>query len=214
MLALARQIPANDRRVRQGDWAAPATRSMAGLTLGVLGLGNIGQAMARMCQALDMHVIAWSPTLTPERAARSGAESVSFDDLFRRSDVLFVSARMSEQTRGLVGANQLAMLKPTSYLVNIARGPIVDEDALLEALQERRIGGAGLDVFDMEPLPAAHPLTALDNVVLTPHIGWGVQSNFARFVENTVDAIEKYLDGDTSHVVNPAALANRVAARS
>jgi phosphoglycerate dehydrogenase-like enzyme len=209
LLALARDLPANDRRVRSGDWVAPGTRMLSGMTLGVLGLGNIGGHMARLCQALQMKVIAWGPTLTPERAAQTGVEFVPFDDLFPRADVLFVSPRLSDLTRGIVGAAQIAAMKPGSYLINIARGPIVDEAALVRALQERHLGGAGLDVFDCEPLPVDHPLTRLDNVVLTPHIGWGTQTNFAAMVENLADAIIRFLDGDTSVVVNPAALERR-----
>jgi phosphoglycerate dehydrogenase-like enzyme len=209
LLALARQLPSNDRRVRAGDWAAPPTRMLSGSTLGILGLGNIGGTMARFGQALQMEVIAWGPTLTPERATESRVRYVPFDHLFQRADVLFVSVKLSSLTRGLVGAEQLALMKPTSYLVNIARGPVVDEGALVDALQRRAIAGAGLDVYDVEPLPNAHPLTQLDNVVLTPHIGWGTGSNFSMMVENLTGAVIKYLDGDMSDVVNPAALAKR-----
>ena len=209
LLALARQIPANDRRVRQGDWVAPPTRMLSGLTLGILGLGNIGGAMARLGQALQMHVIAWGPTLTPERAAANGVQHVAFEDLFRLSDALFISVKLSDMTLGLVKSEQLALMKPTSYVVNIARGPVVDEKALVDALQQHRIGGAGMDVYDVEPLPKDHPFTKLDNVVLTPHVGWGTGNNFALMVENLTNAVIKYLDGDTSGVVNPAALERR-----
>jgi phosphoglycerate dehydrogenase-like enzyme len=211
LLALARQIPRNDRRVREGDWAAPATMMLSGHTLGILGLGNIGGAMARLGQALQMTVIAWGPTLTPERAQASGVEYVAHDDLFRRADALFVSTRLSDMTRGMVGAAELRLMKPTSYVVNIARGPIVDEAALVQALQRRQIAGAGMDVFDREPLPTDHPLATLDNVVLTPHIGWGVGDNFELMVENLTSAVITYLDGDMSGVVNPTALERRSA---
>jgi phosphoglycerate dehydrogenase-like enzyme len=209
LLALARDIPANHRRVRDGDWVAPPTRMLSGSTLGILGLGNIGGSMARLGKALQMHVIAWGPTLTPERAQASDVEYVSHDDLFRRSDALFIALKLLDATRGIVGAKELALMKPSSYLINIARGPIVDEAALTAALQQRKIGGAGLDVYDREPLPTDHPLTKLDNVVLTPHIGWGTGSNYALMVENLTNAVTKYLDGDTSGVVNPAALERR-----
>src|SRR5262249_53727544 len=162
--------------------------------------GNIGRWMARLGHALGMPLIAWGPTLTAERAAESQAEYVAFDELFERADVLFISARLSDLTRGIVGAEQLAAMRPTSYLVNIARGPIVDEAALVRALQERRLAGAGLDVYGQEPLPADHPLLALDNVVLTPHIGWGIEPNFHKMVENTVEAVIRYLDGDLGGV--------------
>lgn len=209
LLGLARQIVPNDRRVREGDWVAPATLMLGGSTLGILGLGNIGRQMAQMARAMNMRVVAGSPTLTPERAQASGVEYVGFEDLFRQSDALFIAMKLTPETRGMVGAAQLAMMKPTSFLINIARGPIVDEAALLSALQQRTIGGAGLDVYDVEPLPRDHPLTRLDNVLLTPHIGWGTDANFARMVENMVTAVLKYLDRDTSGVVNPAALQNR-----
>jgi phosphoglycerate dehydrogenase-like enzyme len=211
LLALARDIPANDRRVRTGDWVAPPTRMLSNMTLGVLGLGNIGGHMARLGQALQMKLIAWGPTLTPERAAASGVEYVAFDELFRRADVLFVSTKLSDLTRGIVGADQLALMKPTSYLINIARGPIVNESALVQALQQGKIAGAGLDVYDVEPLPKDHPFATLDNVVLTPHVGWGTDNNFGLMVHNLTDAVIKYLDGDTSGVVNPAALERRTA---
>jgi phosphoglycerate dehydrogenase-like enzyme len=209
LLGLARQIPDNDRRVRSGDWVAPPTRMLMGSTLGILGLGNIGGHMAAVAGALKMRVIASSPTLTAERAAQHGVEYVSFDDLFRQADALFVATKLTEQTRGMVGARELALMKPTSYLINIARGPIVDEQALIEALQQHRLGGAGLDVYDQEPLPSDHPLTRLHNVVLTPHVGWGTGNNFALMVDNLTAAVLKYLDGDTSGVVNPAALERR-----
>jgi D-3-phosphoglycerate dehydrogenase / 2-oxoglutarate reductase len=209
LLALARDIPSNHRRVRSADWVAPATRMLSGSTLGILGLGNIGGSMAKMARALQMHVIAWGPTLTPERAEAAGVEYVTHDDLFRRSDALFVALKLLPATRGIVGQKELALMKPTAFLVNIARGPVVDEAALVSALQQCRLGGAGLDVYDVEPLPADHPLTRLDNVVLTPHIGWGTDTNYALMVENLTNAVLKYLDGDTSAVVNPAALERR-----
>lgn len=209
LLGLARDLPNNDRRVREGQWSAPATRMLSGSTLGILGLGNIGGSMAKLGQALQMNVIAWGPTLTPERASANGVEYVPHDDLFRRSDALFVALKLPDATRGIVGAKELAFMKPTSYIVNIARGPIIQEDALVAALQQRRIAGAGLDVYDLEPLPTDHPFTRLDNVVLTPHVGWGTDHNFAMMVENLTNAVIKYLDGDTSGVVNPAALERR-----
>jgi phosphoglycerate dehydrogenase-like enzyme len=209
LLALVRDLRASQRRVVEGDWVAPPTRMLGGSTLGILGLGNIGGYMARLAQALQMRVIAWGPTLTPARAQASGVEYVAHDDLFRRADALFISVKLSDLTRGMVGANELALMKSTSYLINIARGPIVDEAALVAALQEQRIGGAGLDVYDAEPLPRDHPLTRLDNVVLTPHIGWGVSGNFDAMVENLTAAVINYLDGDMSGVVNPAALDRR-----
>jgi phosphoglycerate dehydrogenase-like enzyme len=209
MLALARQIPANDRRVRVGDWVAPPTRALGGATLGILGLGNIGRHMAQMARGMNMRVIAGSPTLTPDRARQASVEYVEFDDLFRQSDALFVATKLTDQTRGLVNRQRLALMKPTSFVINIARGPIIDEAALVDALRQRTIAGAGLDVYDREPLPTDHPLVGLDNVLLAPHIGWGTTTNFQMMVENLVTAVEAYLDGDMSGVVNPAALERR-----
>lgn len=211
LLALARDLPRNDRRVRSGDWVAPPTRMLSGLTLGILGLGNIGRHMARLAQALQMRVVAWGPTLTPERASQSGVEMLPFDDFFAPLDVLFVSTRLSDITRGLVGAAQLSAMRPGSYLINIARGPIVQHAALVEALTHGPLAGAGLDVYDVEPLSVDDPLLRLDNVVLTPHVGWGTGANFFQMVENLTDAIVAFLRGDTSGVVNPDALQRRAA---
>ena len=209
LLALARDLPRMDRRVRRGDWAAPATEMLYGKMLGVLGLGKIGRHMATACQALGMSVIAWGPTLTAERAAESGVEYVQFDDLFRRADALFISPILSNLTRGLIGREQLQSMKPTSFLVNISRGPVVQEAALLEALQQGWIRGAGLDVYDDEPLAADHPLTKLDNVVMTPHIGWVTADHFSRYVTGVVEHVCNFLDGNPTGVVNPEALTVR-----
>lgn len=209
LLSLARQIPANDRNVRAGHWAVPPTAMLSRRTMGIVGLGRLGRALARLGQALRMHVIAAGPTLTPERAAESNVEYVSLDDLFPRADAVFICTRLSDLTRRLVTRRHIESMKQTAYLINVARGPIVDEDALVEALQQRRIAGAGLDVFGREPLPADHPLLALNNVVLTPHIGWVTSANCAQFVDSVVDRITRYLDGDYSAVVNPEFLAAR-----
>jgi phosphoglycerate dehydrogenase-like enzyme len=209
LLSLARGIPAADRRVRAGDWAVAPSRLLSGGMLGIIGLGRLGRAVARLGSALRMRVIAAGPTLTPERAAAEGAEFVSLEELCARADAIFVCTRLSERTRGLVGRRQIGLMRPTAYLINVARGPIVDEAALVEALAAGRLAGAGLDVFDREPLPADHPLLALENVILTPHIGWVTAANCAEFVDSVVDRITRYLDGDTSEIANPAALAIR-----
>jgi D-3-phosphoglycerate dehydrogenase len=156
-----------------------------------------------------MTVIASGPTLTPERAAESAVEYVTLDALFPRADAVFVCTRLSNLTRGLVTRRHLESMKPTAYLINVARGPIVDEAALIELLGAGRIAGAGLDVFGREPLPTDHPLLALDNVILTPHIGWVTTDNCRRFVDSVVASIESYLSGDYSKVTNPEALAVR-----
>jgi len=209
LLSLARRIPENDRNVRAGRWEVAPSVMLSGGTMGIVGLGRLGRSLARLGQALQMRVIAAGPTLTPERAAASQVGFASLDDLFRRADAVFVCTRLSDLTRGLVTRRHIGLMKPSAYLVNVARGPIVDEDALLEALQQGRLAGAGLDVFGREPLPAGHPLTSLPNVVLTPHVGWVTASNCERFVDSVVESISRYLDGDYGNVVNPEALAAR-----
>ena len=211
LLSLVRQIPAHDRDVRAGRWDVPPTPILNGGTLGIVGLGRLGKSLARMGQALQMHVIAAGPTLNAERATQSQVAFSTLDDLFPRVDAVFICTRLSDLTRGLVTRAHIASMKPTAYLVNVARGPIVDEDALIEALQQRRIAGAGLDVFGREPLLTDHPLVSLDNVVLTPHIGWVTERSCERFVETVADAIIRYLDGDFSTITNPGALAARQA---
>lgn len=206
LLSLVRQIPRNDRRVREGDWSAPVTDVLWGKTLGVIGLGKIGLQMAKVCQAIGMSVVAWGPTLTPERAAQNNVEYVPFDELFPRVDVLFISPILSDLTRGIVGPAQLGAMKPTSLIVNISRGPVIQEAALISALQNGTIGGAGLDVYDQEPLPADHPLTKLDNVVLTPHIGWVTLPHFGAFAKSMMENAINYLDGDPTNIFNPEAL--------
>jgi phosphoglycerate dehydrogenase-like enzyme len=209
LLSLARQIPAHDRNVRAGHWNVAPTVMLNGGTMGIVGLGRLGRSLARLGQALQMTVIAAGPTLTPERAAQSQVEYVALDDLFPRADAVFVCTRLSNLTRGLVTRRHIESMKPSAYLINVARGPIVDEEALVEALRERRIAGAGLDVFDREPLPIEHPLTSLDNVVLTPHIGWVTARNCERFVDSVVESITRYLDGDFSKIANPDVLGTR-----
>lgn len=209
LLSLARQIPAMDRQVRSGHWAVAPTVLLNGGTMGIVGLGRLGRSLARLGQALQMQVIATGPTLTPERAAASQVEYASLDDLCARSDAIFICTRLSDLTRGLLTRRHIGLMKPTAYLINVARGPIVDEQALVEALQAGRIAGAGLDVFGQEPLPTDHPLMTLQTVILTPHIGWVTATNCVRFVDMVVDRITRYLDGDFSQVANPAALAAR-----
>src|SRR5262249_37445018 len=150
-------------------------------TLGILGLGKLGARTANIAKAFGMSVIAWSQNLTPEKCAEAGVGYVSKDDLFRQSDFITIHVVLSQRSRGLVGAKELALMKPTAYLVNTSRGPIVDEAALLAALREKRIAGAGLDVFDIEPLPLDHPLRKMDNAVLTPHLGYVAEQNYRHY---------------------------------
>jgi phosphoglycerate dehydrogenase-like enzyme len=198
MMALVRRVPQEDRAMRAGTWQTPPLGvDMAGKTLGVLGLGKIGGKMAGFGRLLGMRLLASGITLTDERAAAAGATRVDLETLLRESDVVTVHLRLSDTSRGLITARHLALMKPTAFLVNTARGPIVEESALLDALRGRRIAGAALDVFDVEPLPAGHPLLALDNVVLTPHLGFVTAEGYAVFFGQAVEAILAFIDGKT-----------------
>ena len=198
MMALVRRVPQEDRAMRAGKWQTPPLGvDMAGKTLGVIGLGKIGGKMAAFGRLLGMRVLASGITLTDERAAAAGATRVDLETLLRESDVVTVHLRLSDTSRGLITARHLGLMKPTAFLVNTARGPIVDESALVEALRARRIAGAALDVFDIEPMPAGHPLLALDNVVLTPHLGFVTAEGYAVFFGQAVEAILAFLDGKT-----------------
>jgi len=210
LLAIVRRIPQEDRALRDGRWQESVGVELSGKTLGILGLGRIGTRMAAFGRLLGMRVLAWGPTLTADRAEAAGVVRLGLDDLFRESDVVSVHLRLSEQSRGLVGRHLLGLMKPTAYLVNTARGPIVDEPALLGALRERRIAGAALDVFDVEPLPRDHPLLSLDNVVLTPHLGYVTREAYHTFFEQVVENIVAWLDGQVpARSLNPEAFAQR-----
>jgi phosphoglycerate dehydrogenase-like enzyme len=202
MLDLARHICYEQVRLKAGaPWQTTIGLDLEGMTLALLGLGRLGTRMAEIGQAFRMNVIAWSQNLTPERCQKVGVEAVSRDDLFRRADFLSIHLQLSPRTRSLVGARELGLMKGGAYLINTSRGPIVEEAALIAALREKRIAGAGLDVFDIEPLPVEHPLRALDNVVLTPHLGYVVEQNYRAFFGGTVDAIRGFLDGKPVRVL-------------
>jgi phosphoglycerate dehydrogenase-like enzyme len=194
-LAVMRRIPAGDAAIRRGEWIVPSTPVLHGKALGIVGLGRVGQHVARIAAAFGMRVLGWSRSLTDAAAAAAGAERRDLDDLLREADVVTIHASLAPSSRGLLDARRLALMKPTAWLINTARGPIVDEAALVDALRERRIAGAGLDVFDKEPLPAGHPLTTLPNVVLTPHIGWPTDDGYQRFARVACDVLLDYLDG-------------------
>lgn len=207
MMAIVRRIPQEDRALREGRWQESVGSELAGKTLGILGLGRIGSRIAAFGRLLGMRVVAWGPTLTDDRASASGVIPMELDDVFRESDVLSIHLRLSEQSRGLVGARLLGLMKPTAYLVNTARGPIVDERTLLAVLRERRIAGAALDVFDVEPLPSDHPLLRLDNVVLTPHLGYVTWEAYHAFFRQVVENIVAWLDGQVpARALNPEVL--------
>ena len=206
ILALLRHIPREDAATRAGHWGVTVGMCLEGKVLGILGLGRLGTKVARVGVAFDMSVIAWSQNLTAERAAQCGATLVTKDELFARSDILSIHVQLSARTRGLVGARELRLMKPTAYLINTARGPIVDEAALVQALQTRTIAGAGLDVFDQEPLPPGHPLTLLDNTLLVPHIGYVTREQYQVRYRDTVENVAAYLRGEPLRVLNPEAL--------
>jgi D-3-phosphoglycerate dehydrogenase len=202
MLALARQIPHEDRNVRKGDWQKTIGIGLLGKTLGVLGLGKLGGAAAKIGQAFGMDVIAWSQNLTDERCQEVGASLVSKEELLRQSDFITIHLVLSDRSRGLLGADDLALMKSTAYLVNTSRGPIVDEEALASVLQNKGIAGAGLDVFSVEPLPDDHVFRRLENTVITPHLGYVEQDNYRSYYEGYRAAIRGFLDGTPVNVLN------------
>ena len=210
ILALMRHIAAEDQATRLGRWQTTIGPELQGKTLGLLGLGRIGRQMASIAHAFRMDVVAWSQNLTPERCAESGAAYVDKDTLFARADVVSIHLRLSPRTRGLVGARELALMKPTAYLVNTSRGPIVDEAALIDALRRRLITGAGLDVFDIEPLPLDHPLRSMSNTVITPHIGYVSEQGYESYYRDTVENVNAYLSGTPTRVINPEVLESAV----
>jgi phosphoglycerate dehydrogenase-like enzyme len=210
LISAARAIPTGDANIRAGKFQddVPVGYALAGKTMGLIGLGRLGSHMARYCKALNMNLLAWSQNLTPERAQAVGASMVSKEDLLSRADAVSIHLVLSDRTRGLISAADLARMKHGAILVNTSRGPIVDEKALIEAVQARRIVAA-LDVFDREPLPANHPLRSAPNVVMTPHLGYGVQETWDVFYPQSVENALTFLDGKPVRVTNPEALAKR-----
>jgi phosphoglycerate dehydrogenase-like enzyme len=207
ILSLARSIPREHNATRAGAWEETIGISLESRVLGLVGLGNIGAQMAEIGRAFHMELIAWSTNLTAERARECGAEFVEKDHLLRRADFVTIHQQLSDRTHGLLGARELGLMRPDAYLVNTSRGPIVDEAALIDALKNRRIAGAGLDVFDVEPLPAGHPFLSLDNVVLTPHLGFVTREQYAgAFYPQTVENIRAWLEGAPVRVLNPEVL--------
>jgi phosphoglycerate dehydrogenase-like enzyme len=203
IIALTRNFAAEDAAVRAGGWQHTIGPGLAGLTLGVVGLGRLGVPVARLASALGMSVIAWSPQLTPERAAPHEVRAVSKSALFADSDVITIHMPLSDRSRGLVGASDLALMKPTAYLINTSRGPIVDEAALLNALRSRRITGAGLDVYDVEPLPVDHPLRTMPNTLLLPHIGYVTTDGYRSWFGQAVEDILAWTAGAPIRVIEP-----------
>jgi len=202
ILALFKKIPAEDRAMHEGGWQAAVSEGMNGKTMGILGLGKLGEKVARVCLALDMNVIAWSENLTEERCREVGVGYVHKEALFAESDAVSIHLVLSDRTRKLVGTPEFILMKPTAYLINTSRGPIVDEAALIEALANGTIAGAGIDVYDVEPLPENHPLRSLDNAVLTGHTGYVVKELYAVAYGEAVDDIRAWMAGKPVRVLN------------
>jgi D-3-phosphoglycerate dehydrogenase len=197
ILELTRNIGRESARMHAGERLQKFVGiEIEGRTLGVIGLGKLGSKVAKLAQAFGMNVIAWSPNLTPERCKEVGVGYASKEELFSNADIVTIHVVLSQRSRGLVGRDDLNRMKPTSYLVNTARGPIVDEAALLETLQQRKIAGAGIDVFSVEPLPVDHPFRKLDNIVLTPHLGYVTEEGFRNHYRQMVEGIGAWLKGE------------------
>ncbi len=215
ILALARHIPEEDQRLRstggaggaavavRGGWQRTIGRGLHGRQLGIAGLGRIGQQVAAYGRAFGMRVAAWSQNLDPDQAQAAGAEPVSKEELFSGSDFVTVHYKLSDRSRGLVGAAELALMRPTAYLVNTSRGPLVDSSALLAALRKGTIAGAGLDAYDTEPLPLGDPLRLAPNTVLTPHLGYVTDDTYRIFYGQAVEDIAAFAQGDPIRVLNP-----------
>jgi phosphoglycerate dehydrogenase-like enzyme len=203
ILGLMRRIPSEDRATREGRWQTSLGLGLNGKTLGVLGLGTLGSRVARVGRAFEMEVLAWSQNLTAERAAEVGATLVPKDELLARSDIVSIHLVLGERTRGLIGARELGLMKRTAYLVNTSRGPIVDEAALVPALREGTIAGAGLDVFGTEPLPLDHPFRSLPNTVIAPHLGYVTEETYRIFYGHAMEDIQAFLRGEPVRVLRP-----------
>jgi len=201
ILALLRKIPSEDAAMRLGGWQNTIGGDLAGATLGLVGLGRLGKRMVPVAKAFEMDVVAWSTNLDPDEARAAGAEPVTKDELFERSDVVSVHYKLSERSLGLVGAGELALMKPSAYLVNTSRGPIVDTDALLEALEAGTIAGAGIDVYDTEPLPADHPLRTAPHAIVTPHLGYVTEDTYTVFFTDAVEDVLAWLAGEPVRVL-------------
>ena len=204
MIELARKIGIENARLKNGaKWQSTLGIDLYGKTLGILGLGKLGTRVARIANAMDMKVIAWSQNLTAEKAQAAGATLVSKEELLRQSDFVTIHMQLSARTRGLIGADELALMKPTAFFINTSRGPIADEKAIEAVLKEKKIAGAAIDVYTVEPLPIEHPFRYLDNIVITPHLGYVTAENYKRFYGHMVEDIRAWLDGKPIRVIPP-----------
>ena len=203
ILGLMRRIPAEDRATREGRWQVSLGVGLNGKTLGVLGLGTLGSRVAKVGRAFEMEVLAWSPNLTAARAAEVGATLAPRDELLARADIVSIHLVLGDRSRGLIGARELGLMKGSAYLVNTSRGPIVDEAALIRALRDGTIAGAGLDVFDIEPLPRDHPFRSLPNIVISPHLGYVTEETYRVFYGQALEDIQAFLRGEPVRVLRP-----------
>jgi phosphoglycerate dehydrogenase-like enzyme len=202
MLELTRRIGFEHARLKAGQpWQVTLGPDIEGMTLGIIGLGKLGIRVAGVAKAFGMKVIAWSPNLTAEKCKEVGVEYATKEELFRQADIVTIHVQLGDRSRGLIGSKEIGLMKPTAYIINTARGPIVDEKALLAALTERRIAGAGLDVFDVEPLPLDHPFRKMDNVVITPHLGYVSLQNYQHYFPDIVEDISGFIDGKPVRVI-------------
>jgi phosphoglycerate dehydrogenase-like enzyme len=202
MIGLARKIGFESARMKAGEhWQVTVGEDLNGKTLGVIGLGKLGSRVAKVAKALEMKVVAWSQNLTPEKCTQEGVEYATKEDLLKQSDFVTIHLVLSPRSKGLIGAPEFALMKKSAYLINTSRGPIVDETAMIDALTNKTIAGAALDVYDTEPLPKRHPLRSLPNVLLTPHLGYVTQNNYRLFYGQTVEAIRAWLDGKPIRVI-------------
>jgi phosphoglycerate dehydrogenase-like enzyme len=202
MLELTRRIGFENARLKAGaPWQVTIGQDLEGLTLGIVGVGKLGQRVANVGKAFGMKVIGWSQNLTPDKAKEAGVEYASREDLFRNADFVSIHYQLSDRSRGLITADDIGRMKTSAYLINTARAPIVDQAALLKALQNKAIAGAGLDVFDIEPLPLDHPYRKLDNVVITPHLGYVSDQNYRIYFPDIVADIRAWLDGKPVRVI-------------
>lgn len=202
IVGLRRGLFAEHRVMKEQGWQRSVGGDLEGATLGILGLGRLGSRVAPIAHALGMRVLAWSFNMTEARAAKAGVSAAPLEQVLAESDAVSIHLRLSEQSRGLIGARELALMKPSAYLVNTARGPIVDTQALIDAVTSGRLAGAALDVYDEEPLPLDHPLRQVPQIYLTPHIGFVTQANYRVFYEDTLEAIEAFLNGEPVRVLD------------
>ena len=206
ILSLLRHIHEEDKRSREGSWGTTVGVGLKGKTLGLIGLGHIGSLVAKVGKAFDMNIIAWSQNMTAERAKECDATLVDKETLFRESDVVSVHLVLSDRSRGLVGAAELELMKSTAFLVNISRGPIVDEKALIDVLERQAIAGAALDTFDVEPLPLSHPLFKTPNTLICPHLGYVTEEGYRAFYTGVIEDVRAFLSGEPIRVINEAVL--------